>query len=70
MPGQPGRMKVDTIAQTMAGLVQCGFFSEEKRAYVFCEVLTVGDHSPEDTLAHCKDTLLLAWERARSAIVG
>jgi sugar phosphate isomerase/epimerase len=61
---QPGRMNTETMARTMKDLLACGFFSEDKKAYVFCEVLTVGDRSPQDTLAHCKDTLLAAWERA------
>jgi sugar phosphate isomerase/epimerase len=60
---QPGRVNVETMGEAMKDLVQCGFFSAEKKAHVFCEVLTTGDHSPEDNLAHGKDTLLQAWER-------
>ena len=65
---QPGQVNVDTMGRTMRDLVECGFFNEKKKAYVFCEVLTTRDRSPEDTLAHCKDTLLAAWERAQSTI--
>jgi sugar phosphate isomerase/epimerase len=61
---QPGRVNVETMARTMKDLLECGFFGEEKKAHVFCEVLTTGERSPEDTLAHCRDTLLEAWKRA------
>jgi sugar phosphate isomerase/epimerase len=60
---QPGEVNVETMARTMKDLLECGFFNEKKKPYVFCEVLTVGEHSPEDTLAHGKETLLAAWER-------
>jgi sugar phosphate isomerase/epimerase len=61
---QPGRVNVETMARTMKDLAELGFFAEEKKAHVFCEVLTTGDHSSEENLAHGKDTLLAAWERA------
>jgi len=61
---QPGRVNVGTMARTMKNLAELGFFAEEKKAHVFCEVLTTEDHSSEDNLDHGKDTLIAAWEQA------
>jgi sugar phosphate isomerase/epimerase len=65
---QPGRVNVETMARTLSDLLERGLLNEDRKTHVFCEVLTTGDRAPEDTLAHGKETLLAAWERAQSTI--
>jgi sugar phosphate isomerase/epimerase len=63
--GAPGVVDVDEIARLMGGLADGGFFSDEDRPLVFCEVWKPKNSDSLGVIAHCEQSLRGGWRRAQ-----
>lgn len=63
--GPPGVLGPDEIATIMGRLVRIDFLAPTRRPRVYCEVLQSDNMTSLEVVAHCEETLVESWDRAR-----
>ena len=65
--GPPGILDAPAIGGLMAGAVEAGYFTPQKRPTIFCEVLKRPEDEPEQVIDHVKSYLLEGWAQSGKA---